>query len=154
MSDTKSEVAVIDSEIINQDVLTKVLAGIEEDAGKVIISEWSAQRIRTFKNNGKLMAEVEKTIKDRILEVMQDAYRKHGVHANSLKAKGLSASLVAPRGSSKYTLEDGHKKEWGIAKTTYSPDVDKIEAYLKTNGSMPEGVTLNDVSPSVSIRAS
>jgi hypothetical protein len=143
---TTQEGTVEVSELINLDALKELLSSIERKGEDVVVDRHAADKIRNFKRAMKLMSEAEKLLKAEIISASE------AFHANTIRGHDLTISIGAGRASSKYTLQDGFKHEWGKQQVTYVPDADKIEEYILENGALPEGVTLNEVNKTVTIR--
>lgn len=57
--------------------------------------------------------------------------------------------LVSVQTAPQYEIAEGYKRQWTKTKITHTPDNDKIESFVKLNGTLPEGVSMKDTSPVV-----
>ena len=130
-------------DIVNLVAIKQSVDSVRKVGKDVVISEDAAAKILAFEEAYKLMGEAREVLKEHC-RLALDAF-----NSNSLRSSGLTISLTQPRADQRYTIEPGHKREWGKQRVSVVVDPDKIEKFITENGTLPEGVTMSDAKPSV-----
>lgn len=118
----------------------QVKLGVQRKKGQVTISDDLSAKIKKLRLFEDMAKELEASIKKELAQIALQ------YETNKLSGEDLTVSIsIAPI----YDIQDGYKRVWSKPRISYVPDVNRIEAFILTNNSLPEGVHMKQGEPSV-----
>jgi CBS-domain-containing membrane protein len=130
---------IIPRQLVNLIAIKGIVSTIRIDGENAVMAEWANENIADFKKAQKLIAEAESILKQHIIETLKP------FNVRKITGEYCTISLTKPRQlASKYKIDAKHKdevKDFMKEQIVFILDDEKIEAYKKQNGYLPNWIS-------------
>lgn len=126
------------SNTINLSQIRRSITLVKKVGNDVVIDEKADKAIAQLFTFQKELDEALKAVKAQVGEALAP------FNAKTLRGKYVTVSIAEARRDLKYRVDEDAQAKYAKQRISYTPDVDKIQAYIDEKGQLPQGVHITD----------